>query len=265
MMTSPAIDQAAPLDGEDNLPERVDFMDVTFDALTPEEIFQRICGASQDAPFRFLVTPNVDHMVNIKRQPDALRPAYDAAWLTVCDSRILELLAKTAGLSIHAAPGSDLTERLFADGVISGDDAINIIGATPEVVDAVSRQYGVTRINHHEPPMGLRNKPEAIEECARFVAGNPARFTFICVGAPQQEMCAKAMHDRGDCVGVGLCVGASLDFLAGHQVRAPKWMQQTKLEWLYRLASNPSRMWKRYLVEGPKIFADYVRWRRHRD
>ncbi len=73
-------------------------------------------------------------------------------------------------------------------------------------------------------------------------------------------MIAKTALERGDCAGLGLCVGASLDFLAGKQKRAPKWMQSAKLEWLYRLASSPRRMWKRYLIEGPKIFVIWVKW-----
>ena len=66
--------------------------------------------------------------------------------------------------------------------------------------------------------------------------------------------------ESGHAKGLGLCVGASLDFLAGKVKRAPAWMQKTRLEWLYRLASEPKRMWKRYLVEGPKIFIIWAKW-----
>ena len=110
--------------------------------------------------------------------------------------------------------------------------------------------------------MGLKSKPDAIAACADFAAGNPADYTFICVGSPQGEMVAKAIFDQGKATGVGLCVGASLDFIAGKQVRAPKWMQNARLEWLYRLMQNPKRMYKRYLVEGPKIFKIYLKWRK---
>ena len=110
--------------------------------------------------------------------------------------------------------------------------------------------------------MGLRNKPEAIAECAEFVADNPARFTFLCIGSPQQELVAEACLDRGDCTGLGLCVGASLDFLGGKADRAPKWMQTARLEWLHRLMLEPKRMWRRYLVDGPKVFLLWRRWQR---
>jgi len=110
--------------------------------------------------------------------------------------------------------------------------------------------------------MGLRKNLKAVQQCADFVAQNPARFTFICVGSPQQEMIAKACLRRGDCEGVGLCVGASLDFLAGKVARAPKWMQNLRIEWLHRLLCEPGRMWKRYLVDGPKIIFLWLEWRK---
>jgi len=158
--------------------------------------------------FRYIVTPNVDHLVRLHNEPEVYGPLYAASWLSVCDSRILELLAKVSGIPLSA---------------------------------------------------GMRRKPEAIAAAAQFIADNPARYTFICVGSPQQEMLAKAALERGDCVGLGLCVGASLEFLAGRIKRAPKWMQQYRLEWLFRLASEPQRLWKRYLVEGPKIFWLWVK------
>jgi N-acetylglucosaminyldiphosphoundecaprenol N-acetyl-beta-D-mannosaminyltransferase len=109
--------------------------------------------------------------------------------------------------------------------------------------------------------MGLKLKPGAIVRAAAFAAAQPSRFTFICVGAPQQEMIAYAIAQRGDARGVGLCVGAALDFLTGSAKRAPKWMQNMGLEWLHRLVSEPGRLWKRYLVTGPKVFSLFAAWR----
>ena len=108
--------------------------------------------------------------------------------------------------------------------------------------------------------MGLRHKPDEIAKTAEFIAAHPSRYVFICVGSPQQELVAKAALERDDCVGLGLCVGASLDFLTGRVKRAPKWMQSARLEWLHRLGSEPGRLWKRYLIEGPKVFGIWLRW-----
>ena len=205
------------------------------------------------------MTPNVDHVVRLNKDPKTYGPLYGGSWLSVCDSRILELLAKFTGLPLKAVPGSDLTAQLF-DNVIRQDETVNVIGGDEDVIAKVKARYGLTALNHHQPPMGLRNKPDAVAKAAAFIADNPARYTFICVGSPQQEMVAVAVQQRGDCAGLGLCVGASLDFLAGKVNRAPKWMQNARLEWLFRLASEPGRMWKRYLIEGPKIFWIWAKW-----
>ena len=240
-------------------PRFYDFVGATFDPLTPMQTLARAKWITPRHGFRYIVTPNVDHIVRLWKEPETYGPLYEASWLSVCDSRILELMAKMSGVPLHAVPGSTLTQQVF-DTLIDKDEPVNIIGGDAELVEEVRGLYGLSRINHHEPPMGLRKKPEAIAACAEFVARNPARYTFICVGSPQQEMVAKACLQRGDCIGLGFCVGASLEFLTGRVKRAPKWMQAARLEWLHRLASEPRRLWKRYLVEGPKIFWIWAKW-----
>ena len=236
-----------------------EFIGATFDPLTPMQTLARAKWVTRSHGFRYIVTPNVDHLVRLHKEPEVFGPLYEASWLSVCDSRILELLAKFSGIPLSAVPGSDLTGQLF-DNVITPTEPINVIGADEDIIAKLKEIYGLTTINHHQPPFGLRNKPEAVAAAAEFIAKNPARYTFICVGSPQQEMVAKAALERGDCIGLGLCVGASLEFLAGRIKRAPKWMQQYRLEWLFRLASEPKRLWKRYLIEGPKIFWLWVKW-----
>ena len=70
--------------------------------------------------------------------------------------------------------------------------------------------------------------------------------------------------EAGDATGCGLCIGASLDFITGRQRRAPRVVQRLGLEWAHRLASQPGRLWRRYLVDGPKIFRLARRWHRER-
>lgn len=241
-----------------------DFIGVTFDPLTPMQTLARAKWVTADHGFRYIVTPNVDHLVRNAKEPEIFGPLYNSSWLSVCDSRILELLAKVSGIPLKAVPGSDLTQQLF-DNVITRDDVINVIGADAEIIEKVKSLYGFKDINHYEPPFGLRHKPDEVAATAEFIAKHPARYTFICVGSPQQEMVAKAALERGDCRGLGLCVGASLDFLAGRVKRAPLWMQNARLEWLYRLGSEPKRLWKRYLIEGPKIFVLWIKWSLKKD
>jgi len=215
--------------------------------------------ASLGARFAYIVTPNVDHVVKVHAEPGR-RALYDAAWLTLNDSKILRNLAKRADLDLPVATGSDLTQRLF-DEIIDRREPVTIIGGEEDTIAVLKRLYFLTDVRWHRAPMGLKNKPEAIVRAAAFAAAQPSRFTFICVGAPQQEMIAYAMARRGDATGVGLCVGAALDFVSGQTARAPLWMRWAGLEWLHRLGSEPKRMWRRYLVDGPKVFSLFAAWR----
>ncbi|WP_371309533.1 WecB/TagA/CpsF family glycosyltransferase [Hyphomonas sp.] len=236
------------------------FLGLDFQPMTTAEATRFLAEtASAGAPFTYVVTPNVDHRIRLEREPE-LRPLYDAAGLLLNDSRILELLARRDGIDLPASPGADIVEALFA-GVIRPDETVTIVGGDAALEAALKARYGLTDLRRHEPPFGMRKNPDAIAAAAAFLAANPARFHFLCVGSPQQEMVAHAALELGTATGVGLCCGASLDFLSGKTDRAPAWMRQARLEWLHRLGSEPGRLARRYLVEGPAIFRI---WRRDR-
>lgn len=241
-------------DGVSTTSAAVNFLDVDFSGLDLEQALDRIAvRASLDLPFAYVATPNVDHVVKLAREPGR-RALYEAAWLTLNDSQVLRSLAARAGIDLPTATGADLAERLL-ERVIDRHEAVTIIGGTADDIAALKRRYGLTDVRWHAPPMALKTNPEAIVAAAEFAAVQGARFTFICVGAPQQEMVAYAMRQCGVATGVGLCVGAAVDFLSGRARRAPQWMRALGCEWLYRLVSEPARMWRRYLVDGPAVFA----------
>jgi exopolysaccharide biosynthesis WecB/TagA/CpsF family protein len=237
------------------------FADMDFTPLDGETLFRRVVEiADAGGPFTYLTTPNVDHLVRLSHEPH-YRQVHDQAWARVNDSRVLEALAKVDGLPLPANAGSDLTARVLTQ-AIDPNEPIVIIGSSQAVVAALQSLLGLKDVRWHAPPMGLRHKPDAIAAAAQFCADNPARFCFICVGHPQQELVAMAIKARGDAKGLGLCVGASLEFFTGQRKRAPLWMQRARLEWLHRLLSEPKVLWRRYLVEGPEIFRLWWQWRR---
>ncbi|MBW8303978.1 MAG: WecB/TagA/CpsF family glycosyltransferase, partial [Brevundimonas sp.] len=82
---------------------------------------------------------------------------------------------------------------------------------------------------------------------------------LACISFPKQERFAHALRAAGRETGVALCVGASVDFLTGRQQRAPRLYQQLSLEWLHRLMTQPRRMFRRYVIEGPAIFGLFIR------
>jgi exopolysaccharide biosynthesis WecB/TagA/CpsF family protein len=240
--------------------DKLNFLGLQFDGLDGEAALDRVSArASLDLPFAYVATPNVDHVVGLAGEP-ARRALYDNAWVLLNDSRVLSALARRARMSLPVATGSDLAERLF-DTVIDKYEPITIIGGERSSIEELKRVYGLRDVRWHQPPMGLKKNPAAIVYAAAFAAAQSSRFTFICVGAPQQELIAYAIAQRGDARGVGLCVGAALDFLSGSATRAPLWMRNLGLEWLHRLLSEPARMWRRYLVTGPRVFSLFAEWR----
>ena len=111
------------------------------------------------------------------------------------------------------------------------------------------------RVAHLDPPMGVRDDVRAQQTIAEFVEREGAQVVLFAIGAPQSEIVAHLIATRGRSGGVGLCIGASVEFLSGAKRRAPAWMQGLGLEWAFRLASEPRRLWRRYVVKGPRIFA----------
>jgi exopolysaccharide biosynthesis WecB/TagA/CpsF family protein len=220
-----------------------------------------IAQQKADAPFRYVVTPNADHLVRLARRPLLVR-AYEDAWLRLLDSRVVAGAARLLGLAVPCvAPGSDLTAALLAAHLVAGE-RVTIIGLRPAWLPVLVRRYGLAEVAHYDPPMGFENDPEAFRMAIRFVVAHPARFIFLAVGSPRQEMLAAAIAATGQASGVGLCIGAGLDFLSGALPRAPGWMRRSGLEWLHRLACDPRRLARRYLVEDPAVFALLVReWR----
>jgi len=95
------------------------------------------------------------------------------------------------------------------------------------------------------PPIGFNPEgPDADAAIAR-IARSGARICFVALGAPKQEIFAARAQAQGVNVGF-VCIGASLDFLAGEQIRAPRAFQRAGMEWLWRLGSNPRRLAARY-------------------
>jgi exopolysaccharide biosynthesis WecB/TagA/CpsF family protein len=240
-----------------------EFIDLKFAWHDQPQMLRVIERRSHDAAFAYIVTPNVDHVVRIQYARSDLWPAYRNAWITLCDSRILGRLAERAGLSLPIIPGSDLTVALLTD-IVRTDDRIAIIGGDISMVEALQRRLCFSNLVHHNPPMGFIHNPDATQAAISFVIEARARYVFIAVGSPQQEILAYRIGQTGAATGIGLCVGASLLFLTEEQTRAPKIWQQLSLEWMFRLLSDPKRLWRRYLIDGPLIFGLFRQWQRRR-
>ena len=234
------------------------FLDLPFADMDAEEAACWIASRSDGAPFGYVVTPNSDHLVRLAREA-SLQPIYRNALLCVLDSRVVHGLAAIVGLRRpRVAPGSDIT-ALLLDQHLRPGERITIVGLSPKWMPALIKRCGLAPPAHHNPPMGFDRDPAAFREAVDFVRANPARFIFLAVGTPRQEYLAAAIEAAGDATGTGLCVGASLDFLAGAQRRAPMYLQQMRLEWLFRLVTKG--LFRRYLVDSPAVIGLLLRQR----
>lgn len=241
---------------------RTNFLDVDFDVLTTGQLLSRMAATGMASPYAYLVTPNVDHLVRLRKlaqQVPGLRQAYQGADICVCDSQVLSRLARWRGIDLPVTAGSDLTEMLFKD-VIRPGDRIAILGGSDRQLAYMREHFPGVEFVQHCPPLGLLRNAGARTKAAEWIAAQRARFTFVCVGSPQQELIAAEAARIDGARGIALCVGAALDFITGHQRRAPILARRLSLEWAHRLLTNPRRLWKRYLVEGPRIFLMAARW-----
>lgn len=233
------------------------FLGIDFAQIPLEPLAQQLLVLSAKDQFSYIVTPNVDHVVQLhegadQRVADAHRSAYAAAQYRVCDSRILELLAKWKGKELVVVPGSDLTAFLFERGLLNGLK-VALVGGGEKTVVLLNARYPDVSVVQFTPPMGLLHDEVAQQTVVDFVRKSRCDVTMFAVGAPQSEIVAHLCLKDGRARGVGLCIGASIEFITGEKNRAPLWVQRARLEWAFRLLSEPRRLWRRYLIEGPKI------------
>jgi N-acetylglucosaminyldiphosphoundecaprenol N-acetyl-beta-D-mannosaminyltransferase len=138
-----------------------------------------------------------------------------------------------------------LCRRAAEDGI-----GVYLYGSAPPVIERLRanllRAFPALRIVGWEsPPFRPLTAEEDAETVARLRASG-ARVVFIGLGCPRQDEFAHAHRDLVDAVLI--CVGAAFDFHAGTKRMAPAWMQRRGLEWLFRLAAEPRRLWRRYAV-----------------
>jgi exopolysaccharide biosynthesis WecB/TagA/CpsF family protein len=240
-----------------NLP----FLGLSFDRLDEAGALAAVRALAAGERFAYVVTPNVDHLVRLHRHPADRRlwASYESAALRLCDSRVLRSLARLAGLELDLVTGSDLTAKLLASP--GGLRSAAVIGGDEALMRELRARYPAWTWHWHAPPHGVLHDPVAQQAIVEFVEGSPAQLYFLAIGSPQSELVCASIAERRIARGAGLCIGASLEFLTGAKARAPRWMQRAGLEWLFRLGSEPARLWRRYLVEGPRIFLIWWRWR----
>jgi N-acetylglucosaminyldiphosphoundecaprenol N-acetyl-beta-D-mannosaminyltransferase len=243
---------------------RVRIGQLEVDAVTFAEALERIASLVQSKAGGAVFTPNVDHVVKAERDA-AFREAYARADLCLPDGMPLIWASRLMGTSLpEKVSGSDLVLPLMR---LAAERRwrVYIVGGAPGVADEAGErlrnELGVRIVGTDAPAVGLDGAAEDSEQALERLCGARADLVLVAFGAPKQELWIDRFSDRiAPAVAIG--VGASLDFLTGRVRRAPAWMSHAGLEWLFRLAHEPRRLGRRYLVEDPAFIVIVARSRR---
>lgn len=197
-----------------------------------------------------LATINLDHLVKLANDT-GFRGIYAAQDLICADGNPIVWLSKLARKPVSLVPGSEMVEPL-AKLAAEMQIPVALFGSTDDSLAAAAqaleaRAPGLEVVCTIAPPMGFDAGGDVARDMLREIEASGARLTFVALGAPKQETFAALGRQITPSVGFA-SIGAGLDFLSGLQTRAPKWVQAIAMEWLWRMLSNPARLFKRYLM-----------------
>jgi exopolysaccharide biosynthesis WecB/TagA/CpsF family protein len=229
------------------LRHRVEILNIPIDNISVSDFLQQL---TQGVVF----TPNVDHLMKLQKDPEFVA-AYRKADFRVCDSQVLLLAAKFLGRPIQAKiSGSDLFP-MFCDHHRHNDQIKIFLLGGAEGVAAKAQERINARIGRgiivqaHSPSFGFEKNEEECQRILEMIRQSPANVLVVGVGAPKQEKWIARYKDQLPSIDIFMAVGAAIDFEAGNKPRAPELISKLGLEWLYRLTSEPKRLWKRYLLD----------------
>ncbi len=204
-------------------------------------------------------TPNVDHLVRLQRDQEFF-DAYQIADYRTCDSKILFYVSRLLGSPVcEKVSGSDLFPAFYWHHRQNQATKIFLLGAAEGVAAEAQRRINakVGReiiVGAHSPSYGFEKSEAECQKLVELVNQSGATVLAVGVGSPKQEKFIYKYRQQFEKIDIFLAIGATIDFEAGNISRAPTWISELGLEWLYRMLSEPKRLWKRYLVEGPAFF-----------
>lgn len=248
----------------------VSLFGMKIDRVTISQATQRVvdwCNEPRRDACRYVVTPNVDHAVQITHH-EGLRESYNHASMVLADGAPIVAASRLLGRALpERVAGSDLVPSVLASATECPTPLkVFLLGAGPGVAKRAALRIqqlydNLEIVGTHCPPLGFENNPIANQAALDAVAAATPDLLVVGLGAPKQELWV-AKHRHHISAKVALCAGATIDFMAGEKQRSPVWMQRLGLEWLHRLATEPRRLAKRYFRDAV-IFPTLV-WREWR-
>lgn len=226
---------------------------IEIDPLSMEEAVHQALGLMdlKDEICRYIVTPNLSHVMIWQENPE-FRKAYAGASLVLSDGTPLVIAAHLLGKFLpERISGVDFTEKLLEE---RQRGSCFLLGAAPGVAERaakriVERWPNIEVKGVYSPPFGFEHHPHENNKIIEMIRNAQPEILIIGLGAPKQEVWVYR-HQAKLQAKLALCVGATIDFIAGEKKRAPEWMQKTGLEWLYRFFSEPKRLGKRYCYDA---------------
>lgn len=243
---------------------RMKFMNTEVDNLTMDEALVEIDKLIQENKIAYVVTPNVDHIVQLERGGELCK-VYEDADLILTDGKPLIWISKWYGTPIkEKISGSDLFPLLCEMAEEKGYSMFFLgaaDGVAAKAAENLKKKYkGLNVVGTYSPPYGFEKDEAEMEKIEKTIIDAHPHILIVGLGCPKQELFILHNKERLG-VPLSLGLGASLDFEAGNIKRAPKWMANHGLEWLFRITQDPKRLAKRYLVDDKMIFRLAVKYR----
>lgn len=236
---------------------RMRFMNSYVDNCTKREAIEHIEKCIQERKIGHVITPNVDQIIRMEKD-EYFRKICNNAELLLVDGTPLLWIAKWYGTPIEEKIcGSDLVPELCEIAAKKGYKVFFLGAAEGVAAKAASnlqRKYpGLKIAGTYSPPFGFEKDYDELNRIDQMLLDSNADMLFVGMGVPKQDIFIFEHMDKYK-VPMSFSIGATIDFEAGVQKRAPKWVNRIGMEWLYRLVSNPRRMFRRYVIEDSKIF-----------
>ena len=214
------------------------------DDLTVDQVVERLDEG-------ILWTLNPDHLFHLQRNRDFLN-AYRQASIVSSDSKYVYWGLKFLGRRIQSkASGSDIVPAYWRRHANNPEVSIFLLGAKPGIADqARQRINGLAGrdivVGALGPSMNFVTDEAESAEAIRLINDSRATCLIVGLGAPKQEVWIARYRHLMPRVRVYMGVGATIDYEAEAVKRAPRWMTQNGLEWVYRMTTEPRRYWRRY-------------------
>lgn len=206
---------------------------------------------------RFVVTPNIDHLYNLRRNID-FKSAYEYADLVLCDSKILSFICRVRGIKLSQIAGSDYFPSVCQH--YSNDEEIKIFllgGDTPAHAETAARKinskYGTKICGYYSPPFGFEKDVVQLQQIQDRIIASGATVLAVGLGSPKQEILIKRFIELDIPVKTYLAIGASINFESELLARSPRLIRIMGMEWFFRFLKEPGRLFKRYFINGPKV------------